>query len=127
MSYALKTITSLGAALAASPIVHSLFAGYDSFDPLAAIGLERRQGRVLERIALVGLGAAVGAGAALLLAPASGEQTRRRLGAQAEKVSTEAKKAGEKALSYLEDASQTAVSAVGVKPAPAVRSHSTQS
>lgn len=126
MNYSLKTISSLGALLATSPIVRSLVSNYYSFDPLAAVGLERRHSRTLERIALVGIGAAVGAGTALLLAPMSGQETRRKLAEQAEKVSTEAKKAGEKALGYLEDASAATASAVNQKHTPGARPHVNQ-
>jgi YtxH-like protein len=121
MQYTLKTITSVGAALAASPLLRSVLSNYYAFHPLSALGLERRQSRVLERVALVGLGAAVGAGAALIFAPSSGEETRRKLTAQAEKVSNEAKKAGEKALGYLEEVSSQTAAAVGAKPAVGTR------
>jgi YtxH-like protein len=127
MQYSLRTISSLGAVLATSPLVRSLVSNYFSFDPLGAIGLERRHSRVLERVALVGIGAAVGAGTALLLAPMTGQETRRKLAEQAEKVSTEAKKAGEKALGYLEDASAATASAVSMKHTPIARSHANQS
>jgi hypothetical protein len=51
-------------------------------DVLGLVGVERRHstlGRVLPVIGLVATGAAIGAGAALLLAPSDGKQLRTRL------------------------------------------------
>jgi gas vesicle protein len=73
-------------------------------DALGFVGLERRRSRMWERIALVGAGAAVGAGTALLLAPASGKETRKRIKERAVELAEEAEQMGERALSSAENA-----------------------
>jgi gas vesicle protein len=45
---------------------------------------------VAQNLALLGVGVAVGAGVALLLAPASGSETRKRLGKSVERLSERA-------------------------------------
>jgi gas vesicle protein len=45
---------------------------------------------MVQNLALLGVGAAVGAGVALLLAPASGSETRKRLSQGVEKLSDQA-------------------------------------
>jgi len=46
------------------------------------VGLSRRRSYLLENLALVGIGAVVGAGTALLFAPASGSETRERVASE---------------------------------------------
>lgn len=46
----------------------------------------RRKGYVARTVAAFSLGAAVGAGVALLMAPASGKETRRRIGKKFQKI-----------------------------------------
>jgi gas vesicle protein len=48
--------------------------------------LSRRRNHFLENLGLVAAGAIVGAGAAILFAPSSGRETRRRLSAEASKL-----------------------------------------
>lgn len=107
----LKTLFSVGAALAASPVVRSIGHTQMFADPLSVIGLERRSARVVERTALVGIGLLIGAGAALLFAPASGVDTRRRIGEKVDTLTKDAKQLTERANEYLhevaENASQT--------------------
>lgn len=83
-------LTSLGAAFARQPFMRSLTA-VSLADALGWVGLQRRPSpttRTLERVALVGMGAALGAGAALLLAPANGSATRQQLTQKAKKLVT---------------------------------------
>jgi YtxH-like protein len=69
---------SLGTAIAASRAAQTVsHVKYD--DVLGLVGLARRRNTTLENVALIGLGAIVGAGAALLLAPTDGQETRRRV------------------------------------------------
>jgi hypothetical protein len=69
---------SLGTAIAASRAAQTVsHVKYD--DVLGLVGLARRRNTTLENVALIGLGAVVGAGAALLLAPTDGQETRRRV------------------------------------------------
>jgi hypothetical protein len=78
----LLTIGSIIGARVAIRAVQEL----DLNDVLGVIGLERRRGRaerVLPALAMVAAGAAVGAGAALLLAPSSGAELRRRISERA--------------------------------------------
>lgn len=106
-----KTLFSIGAALAASPVVRSVAHSQVFSDPLAIVGLERRSARVVERTALVGIGLLLGAGAALLFAPASGADTRRRIGEKVDTLARDAKQLSDRANEYLhevaENASQT--------------------
>jgi hypothetical protein len=82
----MKVLLSLGAAVAAAKLAHMASSlGMD--DVLGTMGLTRRKSRVFESIVLFGAGAAVGAGATLLLAPASGHVTRARLGKEISKLS----------------------------------------
>jgi len=75
---ALWTLGSLVGAQQAAKVVR----GFEINDLLGVIGLERRPSlfsRALPALGLVAVSAAVGAGAALLLAPSSGEDLRNRL------------------------------------------------
>lgn len=93
-----KYLMSLGAALATSKIARQLQA-LDSDDILGTIGLERRRSHVWESVAVFSLGAIAGAGAALLLAPASGRETRAKLGTELDRLATEVKNEGPAMLS----------------------------
>ncbi len=77
-----KVLMSLGTAIAASGIAKSI-SSIGMNDVLAPLGLSRRRSHVLENIGLVVLGAVVGGGAALLLAPSSGREARERLSNEA--------------------------------------------
>jgi len=55
-------------------------------DVLGTVGLARKRNYVLENLGLIALGAVAGAGAAMLLAPTSGRETRRRLSEGASKL-----------------------------------------
>lgn len=87
-----KLLVSLGAAVASSGIARTL-SSVESDDLFGLVGLERRRSHVLQTLGLLGLGAAVGAGVALLIAPSTGRETRAKLGKEIEKlgeVATEA-------------------------------------
>lgn len=88
----MKILLSLGTAVAAGKLVH-VASSLGMNDVLGTVGLARRRSRLLESILLVGAGAAMGAGAALLLAPASGHETRARLGKEFSKLSEAATEA----------------------------------
>ena len=78
LSKALWTLGSVIGAQQAAKAVRSV----ELNDLLGYIGLERRPSawaRTLPALGLVAVSAAIGAGAALLLAPSSGEQLRARL------------------------------------------------
>jgi len=78
LSKALWTIGSVIGAQQAAKAVR----GLEINDILGVIGLERRPSalsRALPALGLVAVSAAIGAGAALLLAPSSGEELRARL------------------------------------------------
>lgn len=81
----LKLLISLGGAIASTRIGRSL-TDLDANDLLGIVGLSRRQSRFGEGLLLFSGGAVVGAGVALLFAPASGEETRRMIGERLEKV-----------------------------------------
>jgi hypothetical protein len=81
ISKALWTLGSLIGAQQAAKFVRGI-GDVDLNDILGVVGLERRPSaytRVLPALGLVAVSAAVGAGAALLLAPSSGEELRARL------------------------------------------------
>lgn len=87
-----KLMVSLGAAVASSGLARSL-SSVHSDDLFGLVGLERRRSHVLQTLGLLGLGAVVGAGVALLIAPSAGRETRAKLGKEIEKlgeVATEA-------------------------------------
>lgn len=86
---ATKVLMTIGTALASSRLGRDVRAvGLN--DVLGVVGLARRRSYVLPTLALLGVGAAVGAGVALLLAPASGSETRKRLSQGVEKLSAQA-------------------------------------
>ncbi len=81
ISKALWTLGSLIGAQQVAKVVRNV-GSYELNDILGVIGLERRPSvfsRALPALGLVAVSAAVGAGAALLLAPSSGEELRARL------------------------------------------------
>jgi len=86
-----KLLMSLGTAVAASKLVKSV-SNLEMDDVLGTVGLARRRSGAgfFIGLGLVAAGAVVGAGTALLLAPSSGRETRRRLGDQASKLGTAA-------------------------------------
>ena len=84
-----KLLMSLGTAIAASRIAKTV-SGFGLDDVLGGVGLARRRSHALENLGLVAVGALIGAGTALLLAPASGRQTRQRIGQEASKLGSAA-------------------------------------
>jgi hypothetical protein len=80
-----KLLVSLGSTLAATKLAQTL-SRLETDDVLRVVGLSRRRTTLLENIALFGAGALAGAGAALLLAPASGTETRERVAYQLGRV-----------------------------------------
>ena len=84
-----KVLMMIGSALASSRLGRDVRA-VDLDDVLGVIGLAKRRSNVVQSLALLGVGAAVGAGVALLLAPASGSETRKRLSQGVEKLSEQA-------------------------------------
>jgi hypothetical protein len=80
-----KLLVSLGSTLAATRLAQSI-SHLQADDVLRVVGLARRRSFFLENLALVGLGALAGAGAALLLAPASGIETRERMASELGRV-----------------------------------------
>jgi gas vesicle protein len=89
-------LVSLGTAIAASKIVQSI-SDVRLKNVLGSVGLARKRNHALENLALVGAGAILGTGVALLWAPKSGEETRALLGREALKLGQEALKLGRKA------------------------------
>ena len=79
-----NTLLSLGAAIATTKLAH-MVSGLEFDDMLRPVGLARRRARWPGNLALIGAGIFVGGALAILLAPASGQETRARV----------AKKAGE--------------------------------
>lgn len=84
-----KLLMSLGAAIAASKVAKTV-SSIEFEDVLGTMGLARRRNHFLENLGLVAAGAIVGAGAAILFAPSSGSETRRRLGTEASKLGSAA-------------------------------------
>jgi hypothetical protein len=82
---AAKMLMSVGSAIAASKLARSI-SDVEPEDLLGLLGLSRRRSHVAEDIAFLLAGVVVGAGAALLLAPESGAQTRARIGRELEKL-----------------------------------------
>jgi hypothetical protein len=84
-----KALMMIGTALASSRLGNEVRA-IELSDVLGAIGLAQRRSNVVQNLALLGVGAAVGAGVALLWAPASGSETRKRLSEGVGKLSEQA-------------------------------------
>jgi len=112
-----KLLISLGTAIAASKIAKSV-TGIELEDVLGSVGLSRRRSHFLENLGLVAAGAVVGAGAAILLAPSSGRETRRLIGDQASRLSQAAmdavKEQKDEALKSLSQVANGAVSSRSV-------------
>jgi hypothetical protein len=85
----IKTLISLGSAAAATQTARAL-SSFDGSSLLGRVGLARQRSYFWENLALVGVGAVVGATGALLFAPASGSETRRRISNQATRLRDEA-------------------------------------
>jgi hypothetical protein len=117
-----KLLMSVGTAIAASRIAKSV-SGIELDDILGGVGLSRRRSHFLENLGLVAAGAVVGAGAAILLAPGSGRETRRMIGDQASKLGTAAMDAvREQKEEALKSLSQVANGAVSHSASSASRS-----
>jgi len=84
-----RILMSVGTALAASKLIKTI-SGIEADDVLGTVGLARRRNHFAENLGLIAAGAMVGAGAALLFAPSSGSETRRRIGQEASKLGTAA-------------------------------------
>ncbi len=85
VSKALWTLGSLIGAQQTAQVVR----GFEINDLLGLVGLQRRRSTlqaILPAIGLVALGAAVGAGTALLVAPSSGAELRQRLSERVDKL-----------------------------------------
>lgn len=95
-----KLLVSLGSTLAASRLAQSI-STLEADDVLRLVGLARRRNYFAENLALVGAGALAGAAIALLLAPASGTETR-------ERMALELSKAKDATLDALRDAKRQA-------------------
>jgi hypothetical protein len=91
MLKARNALLSLGAAIATTKIAH-VISGLELDDLLRPVGLVRRRGYWPEKLAFLGAGVVLGGVAALLLAPSSGEQTRRRLAEKASELGEAAAK-----------------------------------
>jgi hypothetical protein len=95
-----KLLVSLGSTLAATRLAQNI-SQLEADDILGLVGLARRRNHLIENLALVGLGALAGAGAALLFAPASGSETRERMAYELGRVK-------EKTVDALKDAKRQA-------------------
>jgi len=80
-----KLLMSVGTAIAASKLAKTV-SGIELDDVLGTVGLSRRRSHALENLGLVAVGAIIGAGAAILFAPSTGADTRRRIGSEATKL-----------------------------------------
>jgi hypothetical protein len=87
-----KALVSLGAAAASSTLAKSI-SHIELDDVLWNFGLERRRSHLLGNLVLVGTGALIGAGIAVLFAPAEGQKTRARIGREIDKLSEAATEA----------------------------------
>ena len=69
-----QTLVSLGMAIASTKIAKRI-SNLEADDFWSLVGLERRRSHALSAVGLIGLGAVVGAGVALLFAPDTGVET----------------------------------------------------
>lgn len=79
-------IFSIGAAIAGTKIVRAV-SDIEADDLLAPLGLSRRRSHLATDLALLGTGMLVGGAVAILLAPASGRETRERIASKANELS----------------------------------------
>ena len=86
MQNARNILLSIGAAIAGTKLVHSV-SELGADDLLAPLGLSRRRSHVAQDLAMLGAGMLVGGALALMLAPASGRETRQRLAKKADELS----------------------------------------
>jgi hypothetical protein len=87
-----KMLMSIGTAIAASKIARTL-SSIEFDDVLGTVGLTRRRNHLAENLGWLGIGAVVGAGTAMLLAPWSGRDARQRIGQEASRLGQAAKDA----------------------------------
>lgn len=87
-----NVLMTVGAIASAAKIAQEM-AGIDIDDIFGAVGLTRTRSRVVQNVAFLGAGALVGAGAAMLLTPKSGPETRRMIREQADRLSHAASEA----------------------------------
>jgi hypothetical protein len=80
-----KTLLSAAAGMATTGLAHAI-SDWDVDVLLRPMGLMRRRSAWPQNLALVGAGIFIGGVTALLLAPASGQETRAKLAANAEKL-----------------------------------------
>jgi len=78
-------LLSVGAAIASTKIIRTV-SDLELDDVLAPMGLSRRRSHIVTDIALLGAGAIVGGAVALIFAPMSGEETRRRISEKADEL-----------------------------------------
>jgi len=78
-------IFSIGAAIAGTKIVRAV-SDLEMDDLIAPLGLSRRRSHLATDLALLGTGMLVGGAVAILLAPASGRETRERIASKANEL-----------------------------------------
>ncbi len=92
-----KALWTIGSMIGAQQAIKAV-RGLEADDLLGLVGMQRRRGSVetvLPAIGLVGLGAAVGAGAALLVAPMTGADLRQRLSERVDQLTDKLNELGE--------------------------------
>ena len=99
-----KMLLSVGSAIAASKLARSI-SDVEPEDLLSLVGLSRRRSHIAEDVAFLLAGVVVGAGAALLLAPQTGAQTRAQLGKELGKLQESASEAIREAAEGVREAS----------------------
>lgn len=114
-----KLIVSVGSAIAAAKVVKSL-RNFDVDNVLDHVGLERSRSHFWERMMFFGAGALAGAGAGVLLAPASGRETRKRVGDGIDKL-------GQRAGEMISEVREQAPGLLGHKSAEHARTGPTSS
>ena len=88
----INSLIAIGTAAAAGALARTI-GGLRFEDVLGTIGLERRRSHALGGIGLFGVGAAIGAGAALLLTPKNGKEMREVVRQEVERLGEAAKDA----------------------------------
>jgi hypothetical protein len=78
-------LLSIGAAIASTKIIRAV-SDIELDDVLAPVGLSRRRSHIGTDLAMLGAGILVGGAAALIFAPMSGQETRRRLSEKADEL-----------------------------------------
>ena len=116
-----KFLLSIGSAVLASRIARTI-QGVDADTVLGRVGLARNRSHIAENLPHPGAGLMVGAGAALLLAPESGRDTRARIGRKIDELGEAAASAVESVENHISRRSSQSARGAGQRSSASLTS-----